>query len=320
MVGDNDMQALKGAVDNFAAVWNSAWNAKSIPVEVEKKYVSKGGPSVYGLQTRVIETFETNTSDFVDMNWMSAYTVENLSGMSSAEIEDFRTLITWAEIGQGKKIEPGPYGDSTATQLREKRYATAVAFLNRWLETNARHNINRAMSMMMLKLAEFKSDQGYTDIASGTIANTAAGGATPALVISGINEGCRELLEGLDTAGFSVSDQTPIVLYARTNHRALIEQAFNGIRGEDGTNETIFNNITRYYTINSNLPTQVNPGAGLVDCCYLVVPGRKNVWGSFKPLTSNQESEFRSDSVIVAMQEYWNKVSADNQKRTVTFA
>jgi hypothetical protein len=319
MVGDNDLSAIKSAVNAFSQVWNSAWRGEAIPEDVEKQYVSKGGPSVYGTRTRLIETFETNTSDFIDMDWTKAYRIEDLQGDSSGEIEDFRTLITWAEIGQGKKIEPGAYGDSTAIQLREKRYAAAVAFLNRWLKTNSRHNINRAMSMMLLKNGEFKADDAYADIASGSPSAVNAGAsASPADIITGLNEGVRLMTEALDTAGYGVTAKSRVIGYTRTANRAIVERALNQVRGDDGTNETLFANIEMVYTINSNLP--VNPGGSGTAGVRLVLPERKNVWGIFEPLRSNEESDFRSDSVIVAMQEYWNKVSADNQKRTVTFA
>jgi len=313
MYYDKDLKAILKGVQGKCGLYNDVWNEKPLPGEMAKQYVSKGGPSVFGVRSRVIETFDTNTSDFVDTDWAKAYRFVDLRGVASAELEDFRTLMTWAEISQGKKIEPGPYGDTGAMNLRERRYAIAVAFLERWLKTNQRHNINDAMAMMLVKNAEFKADEGYADIGSGSPATQTTTGSTPAEILTAINEAARKLLESLDTFGFSLSSSTRLIGYFKTTHRALVERARNQTRGDDGNNEVLFANIEFVYTVNSNFPTQFGgKNAGL-----LILPGQKNVWGQFEGLRSNSESDFRSDSVIASMQEYWNKMTQDEQKYIV---
>ena len=251
----------------------------------------------------------------IDTRWMQAFNMADLSGAAVGDIIDFESFVVWRQQGEGEDIKMSPYGNENVTTLRDSRYTCGLPFLNRWIETGQMYNLNEGARQMRLKNLEFKANQAYALLAAAGAATTTAAGVTPELIITAINTAADALLTSL-SGTLQVTADTPLLFYVHGSHRALIERAFNRVRGEDGDNSVLTYNVTPVYTYNTNFPTQITAN----DSGNLVLPERKIIWGTFKAIREERREHFGTDSVNIKMQEYWGNQLPNTQVQTVEWA
>ena len=311
-LADQDIETFFKALGTNIKLVHDAQHNYKMADSLYDQYIEKDAG--IGIATRRQIAGFSNVVDPMDIDtlWMQAFTMADLGGAAAADIVDFQSFVRWIQQGESEDIKMSPYGKENVQELRDERFTCGLAFLNRWLETGNLYNINEGARQMRLKNLEIKADQAYTGLAVAGTNTTTSAGSTPEQIITALNAGADALLDGL-SASLQVTAETPLLYYVHGSHKALVMRAFRTISGDDGNNELLEFNIKPIFTYNSNFPTQI----GGKNAGNLVLPGRKNIWGTFKPIREARESNFSTDSVKVMMQEYWGKQTPAVQRQTV---
>jgi hypothetical protein len=249
-----------------------------------------------------------------DTLWMSAF---RFTGTNAASIDiiDFTSAIVIKELADAEPIPLTQYGSDLKSNLKEKRWGSGIAFLNRWLETNELYQINDAVVALRIKFFDNKTTKAYAALGNTayTTYTTTSAAATVDAVITAINTGAKTLLKRMSGKGFGVGVNAPLQGYCSMDHEDLVAQAFAKTRGTSGDNNVIRRVINMNFTFNSNFPVQFQSKNAL----RLVFPGGKNLFVDFKAHAEKSEMDFKTDSTALYAQEYWNLQTSEDQIQTV---
>lgn len=254
----------------------------------------------------------------VDAKWMQFYQMVPAYGASVVETATITNLVTHKEYGDGAKIEAGPLGGLSDTQLREKRYGGASNWLNRWLTTNNMMTLNSILSRHQVAELKKKASVAYTALADTTGVSVEAFSTS---LIHTVNEGVNNMVNALLAASggeYDITDDSQFLLLSNSANKEIINAAFRTIAGENGNNPILEYNVQPVYTRNTAVARDL--GLGGANRAMLILPGVANIWADFQAAKVGQEEDIASDSTKVVYQYYFNQQVVAIQKRVITLA
>jgi len=128
---------IKSIGEWFELQHNALYNPteKNVAERVKSMQHLYGGrqkASLGSFPGRTIDIYQAFLDELqIDMDWMQAYKMEDLTGTSHAEILDFTSLNGWKEYPHGHDIEMTPWGTEDFSEMREKRHAVGKHIFNR---------------------------------------------------------------------------------------------------------------------------------------------------------------------------------------------
>lgn len=281
--------------------------------------VSKGTPAAGSFTPQQVAFYRNLADDLtIDMNWMPAFAMDQISGSNSGDIIDFDSFVAWDEYNEGEPITQSSYGQDSVTNLRERRFGVKVGVLTRWLETNQRHNVNNLIEAIRRSRLSYQADFAYSLIGATAGVNiTTAAGATLDQRVTALNNGLVTLMERNDASGYNINSSMPVLAYGRLQRREMLNQAIARDIGSETNNTVLQQTIVPYYTSNTNIPLQSTTPA---DAVILVLPGFASRWLQFRNMEQQASADFDTHSEAITAQEYWNAQCPAVQREFVNFA
>lgn len=286
---------------------------------VDKRFGSKRKwfDTVDGVTDRMVNTHDVLFSRFkIDTNWMQFYQNIDARGTNRLSINELTNKVVFKEYRMGETIQPTPFGDEDVSYLHEKRYGGALNFLNRWLETNGRYNLNEAIRRFAIASLKIKANTMYTTLADTSGVSVEAF-ATSIIVTA--NNCADNLLDGLDSNDpqYDVTDETPLLILSHSTNKPLIRAAWRTISGDNGTNILPEYNVTPVFTRNPNVTYDLGSGTASAVMC---LPEEDAIFAMFKDLRISTRQGEQEDALIIVGQEYWNHQHKAIQRRIMRLA